>query len=123
LCSIAPLVWALFPACLKADPANDFCSALEDELPKALPAADATRGEVCLLLFAIVTPLLFQYTRRAATLELTAETAIDRRTEEGDDCLYTPSLTSSPFLLHDYSLSPGASAIYRDPYGKGEAPL
>lgn len=42
-------VWAELPAWRSAEPASDFWTALDDDLPNALPATEATWGEVCLL--------------------------------------------------------------------------
>ena len=42
-------VWAELPAWRSAEPANDFWTVLDDELPNALPATEATWGDVCLL--------------------------------------------------------------------------
>lgn len=42
-------VWAELPACRNAEPASDLWTALDEELPSALPATEATWGEVCLL--------------------------------------------------------------------------
>lgn len=42
-------VWAELPAWRSAEPASDLWTALDDELPSAFPATEATWGEVCLL--------------------------------------------------------------------------
>lgn len=48
--SILAPVCALVPACLRAEPASDFCTALEEGLLNVLAAVDATRGDVCFVL-------------------------------------------------------------------------
>lgn len=42
--------------CETGEPASDFCSVLDDELPSVFLALEATREEVCLLLVVMRTP-------------------------------------------------------------------